>query len=248
MKKIAIYNTDEQAVTLSEVLNLPLVTSNTDTFTYLLQYSDNFLQLQSHKDKKFKPLYVDFVHGKSEYRRVFPGKELLAKAIGYKHFLVTKIIDATAGLGRDAFVLASLGCDVTLIERSPILAALLQDGLLRASKVEATHNIVQRMHLLIGDAQSLLPDLKSDVIYLDPMYPHRQKSALVKKEMRILRDLVGADVDAANLLTIALQCNVKRVVVKRPRLAENSIAIEPNFSSTGKNSRFDVYLKGTHNV
>jgi 16S rRNA (guanine1516-N2)-methyltransferase len=158
------------------------------------------------------------------------------------------VLDATAGLGRDAFVLAALGCEVTLIERHPLVAALLEDGLRRASADSATAAIAARMRLREGDAIALMRDWSGDapqVVYLDPMFPPRDKSALVKKEMRVFRPLVGDDGDAPALLTAALSLASHRVVVKRPRkaLALSIGGIVPGYALEGKSSRFDVYPK-----
>ncbi len=109
------------------------------------------------------------------------------------------MVDATAGLGRDAFVLASLGCQMTLIERNPLVAALLEDGLSRGYRdSEIGPWMHQRMTLLHDSSLEALSQIspQPDVVYLDPMYPHRDKSALVKKEMRVFQTLVGADTDA----------------------------------------------------
>jgi 16S rRNA (guanine1516-N2)-methyltransferase len=155
-------------------------------------------------------------------------------------------LDATAGLGRDAFVLASLGCQVHLLERSPIVAALLADGLRRAkADVEKGEWLSQRLSLEHCDALIWMKEHPNAYhsVYLDPMYPHRRKSALVKKEMQILRSSVGEDADAAALLEMALCCAQKRVVVKRPKGAECLDKRQPQAQIIGKTTRFDLYLK-----
>ena len=129
------------------------------------------------------------------------------------------------------------------IERSPIIAALLQDGLARYQQQNPNINFSLTIANAIDYFTVLQPEQFPDVIYLDPMFPERQKSALVKKEMRLLRDLVGDDTDAATLLTTALTRAKKRVVVKRPRLAERIIAApEPDVAFKGASCRFDCYL------
>ncbi|MBU0500205.1 MAG: class I SAM-dependent methyltransferase [Gammaproteobacteria bacterium] len=195
------------------------------------------------------PLFVDFLGGAVGHRHRFGGGrgQGIAKAAGLKGGVSPSVIDATAGLGKDAFVLASLGCHVRLMERSPIIAALLWDGLERAGRDPAIGGWVrERMRLIPGDAARLLPDETArepaDLIYLDPMYPHRTKSALVKKEMRLFRELVGEDGDAAELLRIALTHARQRVVVKRPRLAEALTGPRPSFSLEGKTTRYDIYV------
>lgn len=194
------------------------------------------------------PVYVDFVGGRAGYRRRAAAgrKQPLARAVGLKHGAHPFVIDATGGLGRDAFVLATLGCRVHILERSPIVAALLQDGLARARADAGTAPIAERITLAHADARAYLPTLsdalRPDVIYLDPMYPHRDKSALVKKEMRVLRALLGDDPDAAELPAAARHCATQRVVVKRPRRAPLLSELQPSMCIEDENTRFDVYL------
>jgi 16S rRNA (guanine1516-N2)-methyltransferase len=213
-----------------------------ENFEYQLIRTDDRLVLSAPAEKKFTPLAVDFAQGKARHRREYPGKELLAKAIGYKKSSPPTVLDATAGLGADSFLLASLGCQVFLCERSKVIAALLADGLARASQQQETASIVAKMHLLTGAAANWIPQYSVDVIYLDPMYPSRTKTALVKKELRILREVVGEDHDAADLLPQALCYAKQRVVVKRPRLAEYLAGQKPDIEISGKAVRFDVYL------
>ena len=187
-------------------------------------------------------LKVDFVTGKADFRRKHPSKELLTKACGLKKGNRPTIIDATAGLGRDAFVLASQGCQVTMLERSPELAALLKEALKQLHTSDPSIQL-DLVHCEAKDYLAKLPEEQHpDVIYLDPMHPTRKKSALVKKEMRELRELVGEDQDAAELFEIALKTAKKRVVVKRPRTANPLSTKEPNLTLTGKSTRFDVYF------
>ena len=191
---------------------------------------------------------MDFTEGRAQHRRLYGGgkNQPLAKAVGIKDKLRPSIIDATSGLGRDAFVLASLGCQVILLERSPVFAALLADGLARAELHLETAEIANNMHVIHADAHKYLSGLSSqekpDTVYLDPMYPHRNKSALVKKEMRIARELVGDDEDASDLLKMALKIANKRTTVKRPSYAEHLGELKPTMAIQGKNTRYDVYI------
>ena len=171
---------------------------------------------------------------------------MIAKAVGIQAGVRPLVLDATAGLGRDAFVLAELGCGVTMIERQALIAALLEDGLLRAQTDPEVAPIVARMCLLCGNAIELMAAWASEppqVIYLDPMFPHRDKSALVKKEMRLFRPLAGNDDDAPALLAAALKLATHRVVVKRPRKAPAIAGEKPGYVLEGKSSRFDIYPK-----
>ncbi len=212
---------------------------------YELVMTDDRLGLQN-TDEKSLPLVIDFVAGKMHYRRqqLSLRKEALARALGLKSNKQPTIIDATAGLARDSFVIAALGFHVQLIERSPTIHALVSDGIRRALLNPETASIAQRMHLIQADAITYLQNLKEkpNLIYLDPMFPERKKSALSKKDMRIFHDVVGDDLDADGLLQAALACATDRVVVKRPRLAVELAGIKPSFTLEGSSSRFDIYL------
>jgi 16S rRNA (guanine1516-N2)-methyltransferase len=154
------------------------------------------------------------------------------------------VVDATAGLGRDAFLLASLGATVTLIEREPQLQQLLSDALIYAQDAGGeVAEIVSRMTLLCGDAKDLLPSLSADVILVDPMHPERKKSALVKNEMRLIRQIVGDNSDAGALMHIALATAQKRVVLKWPLRADPLPGIPaPSHKITSKTLRYDVFM------
>ena len=196
------------------------------------------------------PVVAEFVAGTARHRRLYGGgrNQPLARAIGMKSGVNPKVLDATAGLGKDAFVLASLGCKVDLLERSSIIHALLENGLQRAAANAATKKIVsERIQLIHTDTIQYLKDLNlqrlPDVIYMDPMYPDRTKSALVKKEMRLFKSVIGSDMDADELLQAALNSKVKRVVVKRPRQAPHIGGLEPFTMIQTKNTRYDIYIR-----
>ena len=223
-------------------LQLPLQ-GNAD---YAMQVGPDGLQFAELGAHAAGPIRVDFVSGAVAHRRLFGGGsgQMIAKAVGIAPGIRPTIIDATAGLGRDAFVLAELGCAMTLIERQPLIAALLEDGLQRASADPEVGPIVARMRLHSGNAIELLGAWENEapqVIYLDPMFPHRDKSAQVKKEMRLFRPLAGDDDDAPALLDAALALATHRVVVKRPRKAPAIAGKPPSYTLEGKSSRFDIY-------
>lgn len=223
--------------------------SNSD---YKLAMHAGCLSLSSSVLPKLSPLCVDFLSGKATYRREHGGgqQQTIAKAVGKKKDKPRAVLDATAGLGRDAFVLASLGCRLTLLERHQVVAALLEDGLKRAYQDTFIGSWMQERMCLYPHAslQQLIDQgVWFDVIYLDPMYPHRKKNALVKKEMQLLQALVGADHDSDRLLQPALACARERVVVKRPIDAPYLDSCAPTFSMPMKNNRFDVYLCSTLN-
>ncbi len=251
---IAVTATDpvlqDRAAALARELNLPLLSAPDEAqFLWLLVLTPERLELRAQRPAAPGPVYVDFINGPLAYRRRHGGgrRQPLAKAVGLKGGTNPTVLDATAGLGRDAFVLACLGCKVRLVERSPVIAALVRDGLERAAQDPEIGAIVQeRLCLTVADSCLLLAGLsegeRPEVVYLDPMYPHRGKAALVKKEMRLLRELVGDDSDASTLLAAALRCARRRVVAKRPRLAPALEGPRPTMSITAENTRFDVYL------
>lgn len=232
-----------KAKALAEKLGLPF-SENIQAFKYVIIITHDDIGLKKVGEKSH-PFYVDFLSGKIAYRQKTATirKEAIARAFGLKKNTRPTIVDATGGLARDSFIIASLGFEVTVLERSPILFTLIQDGMERASKNETVAPVLQRMHLIQADANDWLKhSTKPEIIYLDPMFPLRKKSSLVKKEMRILQDIVGEDPDAESLLQTALACAASRVVVKRPRLAAALSTIIPSFSIEGSSSRFDVYL------
>jgi 16S rRNA (guanine1516-N2)-methyltransferase len=237
----------KKAELLAKKLHLPLVGQNeTAQADILLNYTENGLQLQL-KGELNGTLHVDFLSDSLTYRRHHGGgiKQALARAVGIKSGIRPSILDATAGLGKDSFLLASLGCKVTMSERSPLLAALLADGLERAEEnQELQQTVLNKLTLLQGDATHIMAGLKSppDTIYLDPMYPHKRKAALNKQEMRIIRSLVGDDHDAGLLLNSALLHAGNRVVVKRPKGAPLLNEKQPSHAIIMKNSRYDVYM------
>ena len=212
---------------------------------FLLQLNQHALELLKLDEPKLGGIKVDFVEGATAHRRKFGGGrgQDIAKAIGLKHGFTPHILDSTAGLGRDAFVLASLGCQVTLMERMPVVAALLDDGLERAKLNSEVSEIANRMNLVHASSiENMNLAQQVDVIYLDPMYPHREKTAAVKKEMRVFQSLVGEDLDADALLAPALALAKYRVVVKRPSYAPPLNNKKPSTSINMKKNRFDVYV------
>lgn len=200
------------------------------------------------KPQKTEGLTCDFTSGAVRHRFLFGGGrgQALPKAVGLKGGKNPLIVDATAGLGGDAFLLASLGAKVILIERSPEMHKLLEDGLARAQAAGGdVADVVSRMTLMFGDAKDLLPTLSPEVVLVDPMHPPRKKSALVKSEMRQIRDIVGTDDDAEALMKVALATATNRVVLKWPRRAEPMQGIPaPSHQITGKSTRYDVFMVG----
>lgn len=238
-----------------------------------LIYQDNVLGLKDFSEPKVGAVVVDFTSDAMQYRAKGFNKgqgsiknEAIGKALGIKGGQTPRIIDATAGLGRDGFMLMTLGAEVTLLERSEVVAALLVDGIHRATHSGLMmDDFSSRFKFKSGQAADLLRNWQDDTlntaplnsetlntetlntnrpdaIYLDPMFPHKKKSALVKKEMRLFQQLLGPDEDADVLLAPALALAKKRVVVKRPDYAPFLANTEPSMQIKSKKHRFDVYL------
>ena len=229
---------------------------------FLLFLTNERLELRATGKVVPGPVYAEFVSGPLAWRRETSGKnQHLCRSVGLSKRSLSqpslRVLDTTAGLGRDAFVLACQGACVTMCERNPVAAALLADGLHRASQHVMTAGdkelaaVLGRMTFEFCDTCSMLQSDKGkgaerwDVVYLDPMYPHRDTSALSKKEMRAFREVVGADGDAAQLLALALGIAKERVVVKRPKgaapLGVDSGVAKPDFEIASPNTRYDVY-------
>lgn len=191
------------------------------------------------------PVHIDFAAPAMEYRRKGGHNELLGRAVGVKGDRKPAVVDATAGLGRDAFVLADLGCRVTLIERSPVLAWLLTEAVAAAAISASDHvrEAAGRMRVIPADCRSLNLD-EGAVLYLDPMFPERRSSAAVKKDLSALQALHGdQDPEEDTLWAWAESQPVTRVVVKRPAKAPTLKATKPSHAIAGKAVRFDVYVR-----
>nr|WP_236261807.1 class I SAM-dependent methyltransferase [Pantoea sp. Aalb] len=215
--------------------------------TFSLVMISKYLKLIKYNKSSVISVFVDFVSGSLDYRRRFGGgrSEALAKAVGIKGNYFPSVLDVTAGLGRDSFLLASLGCRVHMLERHPVIAALLYDGLERGySDPEIGKWLRERLTMCHCISQNVLIKMKfaPDVIYLDPMYPHsRKKKATVKKEMQVIQELVGLDEDADELIKYAFCLAKKRIVVKRPLYAPPLGGILAQYKITTKKHRFDIY-------
>ena len=237
----------QQAETVSRQTGLPV-----------LEHSSNGceLQLVFDHDRAFlfdasldTAIDVDFVEGVLAHRQQFGGGrgQAIARAVGLKRGRNPSVLDITAGLARDAYVLASLGCTLTLVERSPVLFTLVEDGIRRGMTDSAATSVLKNfMNLVNADSvlymEHMDTETRPDVIYIDPMYPERKKSALVKKDMQILQRLLGKDQDAEKLLNTAMKCASDRVVVKRPLHAEPVGNLKPDTSISSKKTRYDIYL------
>ena len=187
------------------------------------------------------------------------GRELLVRAARVKRRedgdgtgAPPAAIDATAGLGQDSFLLAAAGFEVTLFEADLVIAALLADALERAREDTRTSETVRRMHLVAGDAVEGMRDLARavaagegaapDVVYLDPMFPERRKSAAVKKKFQLLHRLERPCENAAELLDAAISLRPRKVVVKRPAKGEPLAGRAPAHALAGKAIRYDVIV------
>jgi 16S rRNA (guanine1516-N2)-methyltransferase len=255
MALIAATAADEDyAARLALRLGLPLLATGMDAVdcaqaSAVLVVSGQCLALQQTGRGAPGPVVVDFGSPGMRHRRRSGSSELLGRAVGWGKKSRLRVVDATAGLGRDAFVLADLGCEVDLCEREPVIVELLRAGLDSASGSGDPWlaGAVRRMHLCPGDArQSAASRMQGvDVICLDPMFPQRSKSAAVKKEMALFQMLLGHSTDqqdADALLHWALLQDTARVVVKRPARAPHLAALQPSHCISGKSVRYDVYV------
>lgn len=249
LKKVA-------AEEVAEKRGLPCLQFNESHTAFNLNFTDDFVELRD--NEKNIAIHIDFISGELAHRQQYGGGkgQAIAKAIGIKQGIEPPtVLDATAGLAKDAFVLACLGCPMTLLERSPVIVELIRDAITRAADNEQFQLILNNGFNLVEQSSidyltSLLTHIDSvkyqsirpDVIYLDPMYPERKKSASVKKNMQLLQNLLGKDEDTQALLDIALKVARKRVVVKRPKGAESLSTLKPDYQVASKKTRYDIYL------
>lgn len=181
--------------------------------------------------------------------RLNPGRlsgELLVKAAKRKTFGPSATaIDATAGLGEDAVLLAAAGFSVRLYEKDPVIAALLDNALYRAAANPKLSETVSRMELIYGDSIEAMKGLSEapDVILLDPMFPKRQKSALIKKKFQLLQQLESPCGDEEALLNAAVTAGAKRILIKRPLKGPYLAGRKPDYSLSGKAIRYDCFVR-----
>ena len=238
----------QQAKEFCVTNELPLLKSKSDRYDLQLLFHDDLIELF---DRQLQAsIAIDFLRGKLAHRQHFGGGrgQAIAKAMGIKSGITPRVLDTTAGLAADAFVLATLGCPLTLIERSPVIACLIDNAIERASLSENFQTILKQGFEVINcDANDYIRHRLAtgkpapDVIYIDPMYPERKKSALVKKDMQILQHLHGKADNTAELLENALLYAGKRVVVKRPIHAEAVSSRTPDTCIKSKKTRYDIY-------
>lgn len=196
-------------------------------------------------------LMADGMELAEDFREMLPrlrpdrlGRELLVKAVRVRGVEEIRVFDATAGLGEDSMLLAAAGFSVTMCEGDPVIAALLADGLRRAADDPELSGIVGRMSLVEGDSIEILPSLAEapDVVYLDPMFPARTKSAAVKKKFQLLHRLESPCADETSLMGAALAVHPRKIVVKRPVKAPVLAGVRPSHSISGKAVRYDVIV------
>jgi 16S rRNA (guanine1516-N2)-methyltransferase len=231
---------------LTEFLGLPLATEVRGS-ALLLHLSPERLELSKPGDPDLPgALWVDFTRPAARKRALHPGRELLVQAAKVRHAASPLVIDATAGLGRDGFLLAAAGFQVRMFECNPIVAALLQDGLERAARSPQIAAIIERMRLTVGNVLDYLqqPAEQPEVIYLDPMFPERSKAAKVKQDLQLLQLLDDQSQAPELLLQAALAIRPKKVVVKRPLKGPLLAGPAPSYTLKGKAIRFDVYVGG----
>ncbi len=210
----------------------------------LTQYK-NQLAVRDLSEPNFNPLSIDFLEPTwlKRFQKVHNETQLIKRAIGISPSEEVTVWDATAGLGRDAMVLASIGYQVISVERSPLVYALLADAYDRASQSIELKDILARLKFVFGDSKILLSQLrneeKPDVIYLDPMYPASKKSAQPRKEMQILRKILGSDENLKDLLEISKRVALKKVIIKNSPRAD--LDLKPKYSVEAKSVRFDIF-------
>lgn len=241
------------ALDFATIHSLPYSSNTKNKAVLSLNFSKEYTEIRD--NEKNITVHIDFISGNLAHRQKYGGGrgQSIAKAIGLKQGSTPpNVLDATAGLAKDAYVLACLGCSMTLVERSPIITELIRDAIKRAIEDEHFQTILKKGFKVINKSsidyltklsnESLDISNHPDVIYLDPMYPDKKKSASVKKNMQILQKLLGKDEDTQALLDISLKIAKKRVVVKRPKGAENLTELKPSYTVESKKTRYDIYL------
>ncbi|MCC5857282.1 MAG: class I SAM-dependent methyltransferase [Ectothiorhodospiraceae bacterium] len=232
---------------LADRLGLPLIPPQENGPPLRLLVTGPGLELRLVHMRPGQGVTVQWLHNPRLHQASAAGEGLI-RAVGARRGQRPTVLDATAGLGRDAALLARRGCPVLMVERSPVLAAMLADALRRTAAEPEGAELARHLKLHCGEAVSVMAGLtdtdRPDVVCLDPMYPDTGKTAKSRKEMQLLQALLGPDPDPPGLLAAALDTARHRVVVKRPRKAPALPGPEPSHRIVGSSTRFDVYLVG----
>lgn len=188
---------------------------------------------------------------RADFARLLPrlrpdrlGRELLVRAARVRGAEAPTAVDATAGLGEDSLLLAAAGFTVTMFEQDPVIAALLREALERAANEPQLAGVVARMALVEGDSVTGLREMgfSPDVVFLDPMFPERTKSAAVKKKFQLLHHLERPCDNEDELLDAALAAHPRKIVIKRPPKGPWLAGAKPSHSLAGKAVRYDVIV------
>lgn len=237
---------EEKAVNLSKKLDIELIIKSDDTDvkdmnSMYLMFDENGLSLI----KDGLTIRGDFSAMKKRLGTANLQHEMLVKVAKLKNVTSTPLaIDATAGLGEDSILLAASGYEVKMFERDKYIAALLEDALERAALDEFLGPIVSRMELVHGDSIEAMESGKfaADIVYLDPMFPARNKSGLIKKKFQLLQQLESPCEEGERLVRAALSLKPKKVIIKRPLKGEYLAGIKPNHSAFGRAIRYDCLV------
>lgn len=247
MNDIVIFPESEEnlvrAKKLSEKLNVKCVLEKeeADRAALALRFSEEGLYLTDNKNK----LMADFSHMTGRLKKGVLDTELLVRAARIKNSEgPLRAVDATAGFGEDSMLLAAAGFNVSLFEKNPVIAAMLDDALRRAAQIPQLTETVSRMKLVCGDSIAAMKSLTdhADVIYLDPMFPKRKKSALIKKKFQLLQQLESPCENELELFEAALFARPHKIVVKRPAKGAYLADKRPSYSISGKAVRYDVIV------
>ena len=203
------------------------------------------------EDERGVALTGDGMELRGDFSRMLPRlrhgalqRELLVRAARVRGVDAPTAVDATAGLGEDALLLAAAGFSVTLCEHDPVIAALLRDALRRAAEDDRLRDVVARMRLVEAESVEVLEGLAAspDVVYLDPMFPERRKAAVTNKKLQLLQRLERPCPDEEALVRAAISAHPRKVVVKRPLKGPNLGGVKPSSSLSGKVVRYDVIV------
>jgi len=242
MDNISIYacgNDIIKAKEIAEKLNIPFVNEKPSSLHLFLE--KGCLSLTDGQNS----ICGDF---SKLLRRVKPNNintEFMVKAAKIKGLTDTPTaVDATAGLGEDSFLLAGAGYNVILFERDPIISALLQNTIERALANPEISEIAGRMTAITGDSIEELNKLSftPDLVLLDPMFPERNNSALVKKKFQLIHHLEAPCDQEQELLSAAINANPRRILIKRPLKGSFLADKKPSYSLKGKAIRLDCIV------
>lgn len=226
-------NFKDKALTLAEKYSLKL--SSLSAKQPYLYISEN-----PHIKFKDKEIVNSFRSGSFTNRiKNFQREAHLKKAIGYGGESSKRILDCTGGLGHDAFILALLGQNVTVVDKNKGLCILFELALESLPQTSYFLEAKERITIINDNSASFIDKLLDyDVVYIDPMFKDKGTAGR-SGVMSLISDYLDDFTDVSDVL---IRYKFNRMVIKRQKQFKQSGNGSPSFILSGKSINFHVFI------